>query len=125
MAQKCRFSQRDGFDFDKDAIPSASASSPPSPFAVYLAVSAALPLPAGRDSQRSAIYSRTAASASICFCRWIDRNTSCARLRQGGTVFMNFVERHYPPVAALTCWLAAALGTKAQVCFRKPVKCVT
>ena len=27
---------------------------------------------------------------------------------------MNFVERHYPPVAALTCWLAEALGTKAQ-----------
>jgi hypothetical protein len=27
---------------------------------------------------------------------------------------MNFVERHYPPVAALTCWLAQALGTKAQ-----------
>ena len=60
---------RDGFDFDKDRVPSASASSPPSPFAVYLS---------------------------------------------GGTVFMNFVERHYPPVAALTCWLAAALGTKAQ-----------
>jgi hypothetical protein len=29
---------RDGFDFDKNAIPSASPTSPPSPFAVYLAV---------------------------------------------------------------------------------------
>jgi hypothetical protein len=29
---------RDGFDFDKNVIPSASPTSPPSPFAVYLAV---------------------------------------------------------------------------------------
>ena len=32
----------------------------------------------------------------------------------GGTIFMNFVERHSPPVGALTCWLGAALGTRAQ-----------
>ena len=36
---------RDGFDFDKNAIPSASPTSPPSPFAVYLAVRLHSPLP--------------------------------------------------------------------------------